>query len=90
MQALPDDQRIDSLERKVEEGFAETRAQILASERVLRGEITSVRTEITSVRTEVISARSDARQDFRTLLAVVFGMWTTTVLAVIGILLNHT
>jgi hypothetical protein len=82
MQALPDDQRIDSLEKKVEDGFAETRAQILASERALRGEITSVRTEVTS-------ASSDARQDFRTLLAVVFGMWTTTVLAVIGILLNH-
>lgn len=82
MQALSDEQRIDALQRKMEEGFGETRAQVLASERVLRGEITSVRGEITS-------ARSDARQDFRTLLAVIFGMWTTTVLAVIAILLNH-
>jgi hypothetical protein len=82
MQALSDEQQMDRLEKKVDKGFVEMRGQILASERVLRSEITSVRGEVTS-------ARSDARQDFRTLLAVVFGMWTTTVLAVIGILLNH-
>jgi hypothetical protein len=82
MQALSDDQhiaaieaKVDKLEKKIDAGFAEMRAQILASERALRGEITS--------------ARSDARQDFRTLLAVIFGMWTTTVLAVVGVLASH-
>jgi hypothetical protein len=75
MQAMSDEQRIDSLEKKIDKGFAETRAQILSSERALRGEIIEVRT--------------DARADFRTLVALVFGLWTATVLAVVGVLVAH-
>ena len=96
MQALSDDQhiaaiegKVDKLEKKVDEGFAKVdegfakvdrgfvrmQTQILSSERELRGEI--------------IAARSDARADFRTLIAVVVAMWTATVLAVVGILMAH-
>jgi hypothetical protein len=49
--------------------------KILCNERRLRGEI--------------IAARTDARADFRTLLGVVFAMWTATVLAVVGVLVAH-
>jgi hypothetical protein len=82
MQALSDERRIDLLETKVDEGFArmeqgftEVRTLIVSSERALRSEI--------------ISVRSEARADFRTLIAVVFAMWTATVLAVVGVLVSH-
>ncbi|MBS1887938.1 MAG: hypothetical protein JSU06_12200 [Actinobacteria bacterium] len=89
MQALSDGQhiaaieaKVDKLEKKVDDGFAAMRteaqamrAQILSSERALRGEI--------------VGARSDARADFRTLIGVVFAMWAATVLAVIGVLAAH-
>ena len=75
MQALSDDQRIETLERKIDKGFTEVRAQILSSERGLRGEI--------------IATRSEARADFRTLIAVVFSLWAATVLAVVGVLVAH-
>jgi hypothetical protein len=82
MQALSDDQRIDSLEKKIDDGFA----------RVDQG-LTEMRSEIKSsergLRSEILSARSDARQDFRTLLAVMIGMWTTTVLAVVAVLVDQ-
>jgi hypothetical protein len=82
MQALSDEQGIDALEKKidagfakVDHGFAEMRSEIKSSERGLR--------------TEILSARSEARADFRTLLAVVVSLWATTVLAVIGVLAAH-
>lgn len=89
MQALSDSQhiaaieaKVDKLEEKIDAGFAEmradsveVRAQIVSSERALRG--------------EMIAARSDSRADFRTLIAVTFGLWTATVLAVIGVLATH-
>jgi hypothetical protein len=82
MQALHDDERVDVLEKKIDKGFAETRADsgelramILSSERGLRGEI--------------IAARSDARADFRTLISVVFALWAATALAVVGVLAAH-
>jgi hypothetical protein len=89
MQALSDDQhiaaieaKVDRLEKKIDDGFAEIRTDsgevrslIVSTERAFRGEI--------------VAARSDARADFRTLIGVVFVMWTATVLAVIGVLLAH-
>jgi hypothetical protein len=89
MQALSDDQhiaaveaKVDKLEKKLDDGFAKVdqgfvnmQAQIISTERALRGEI--------------VTARSDARADFRTLIAVTFGLWTATVLAVVAILLQH-
>jgi hypothetical protein len=77
MQALSDEQGIDALEKKlddgfarVDQGFAEMRSEIKSSERGLRSEI--------------LSARSDARGDFRTLLAVVVSLWAATVLTVLA------
>jgi hypothetical protein len=60
---------------RLEKKVDEVRAQVLSSERGLRSEI--------------IAARSDARADFRTLLAVVLAMWTSTVLAVVAVLLGR-
>ena len=82
MEGLADKQRMDTLEKKMDEGFArvdrgfaEMRAQIQSSERALRGEIAEV--------------RSDARSDFRTLIGVVVAMWVATMLAVAGHLPIH-
>lgn len=75
MQVMSDEQRVDSLEKKIDKGFAETRAQILSSER--------------SLRSEIIAVRTDARADFRTLVALVFGLWAAWVLAVTGVLVAH-
>lgn len=76
MEARKDDQRIAVLEKKIDEGFAE-----------MRNEFREVRSEI---RVEVNAARSEARADFRTMMALVFGLWATTALAVVGILIRHT
>ena len=96
MQALSDEPRGEALEKKIDEGFAEMRAQIASSERALRGEIGSVRDEIGSVRgeigsvrDEIAAARSDARADFRTLFTVTLGMWVTTMLCIVGVLLQR-
>ena len=86
MQALSDSQhiaaieaKVDKLEKKIDDGFAKVEdgfasigEQIVASERALRSEIST--------------ARSDARADFLTLIALVFSLWTATVLAVVGVL----
>jgi hypothetical protein len=82
MQALSDEQKVESLEKKIDKGFAEMRAQITSSERTLRGEINGVRGEIAG-------ARSEARSDFRTLIALTFGLWGTTILCFVGVLLQH-
>lgn len=60
---------------KVDLRFEVMRTLILSSERALRSEIAA--------------ARSDSRADFRTLIAVVFAMWTATVLGVVGVLVGH-
>ncbi len=80
MQALSADQhiaaieaKVDRLETRIDVGFADMRTQIVSSERALRGEI--------------LAARTDARADFRTLIGVVFAIWTATVLTVVGVLL---
>jgi hypothetical protein len=90
MQAMSEEQKMDVLERKMDEGFAkmdakmdrgfaEMRVQIVSSERALRGEMTA----------EISSVRGDARSDFRTLIAVVVAMWVATVLMVVGHLPIH-
>jgi nitrate reductase NapE component len=75
MEARNDDQRIAVLEKKIDDGFAE-----------MRSEFKAVRTEIGN---EVNAARGEARADFRTMMALVFGLWATTALAVVGILIGH-
>jgi hypothetical protein len=92
MQALSDDQRIEALEKKIDDGFAEmrtefgtvrteVRTEIKASEKELRNEIKGSEREL---RAEIISARSDARGDFRTLVALVVSLWAATVLTVLA------
>ncbi len=59
MQAMSEDERIDDLKKKIDDGFrqdgrkmdrgfAEMRVQIVSSERALRGEITDLRGELTA------------------------------------------
>jgi hypothetical protein len=100
MQALSDDQhiasieaKVDRLEKKIDAGFAEmradsieVRAQIVSTERALRGEMVAA---TGGLRGEMVAARNDARADFRTLIGVVIAMWTATVLGVVGVLVNH-
>jgi hypothetical protein len=97
MQALSDSQhiaaieaKVDKLEKKIDDGFAKVdqgfakvddgfasmAEKIVASERALRSEIGA--------------ARSDARADFRTLIAVVFSLWAATVLTVVGVVVAQT
>ncbi len=77
MQALNDDQRIEALEKKIDAGFAEMRAEF----RAVRTEIKGTEREL---RNDIISARSDARADFRTLVALVASLWAATVLTVLA------
>jgi hypothetical protein len=86
MQAQAEDPQITTLEKKLERGFAETRAQIASTEHALRREIASTGSEL---RGEIISVRTDARADFRSLLGVVVAMWVTTILAIVGVLLAN-
>ena len=64
------EKKVDARFDKVDAGFAEMRRTIEASEARLR--------------TEIISARSDARSDFRTLVALVVSLWAATVLTVLA------
>jgi len=82
MQALSDGQhiaaveaKVDRLESKVDDGFARLETKLEGSTGALRAEI--------------LAARSDARSDFRTIIAVTFGMWVTTILCVVGVLLQQ-
>jgi hypothetical protein len=95
MQALSDEQhiaaieaKVDRLEKKIDAGFSEMRAesaavrtQIVSTERTLRTEIVAVGS---NARDESAAARSDARADLRTLLAVVVSLWAATVLTVLA------
>jgi len=66
---------VDKLEKKIDDGFA----------KVDRG-FAETRAQIVSSEQAV---RSDARADFRTLIAVVFSLWAATVLAVVGVLVSQ-
>jgi hypothetical protein len=84
MQALSDDQhlaaieaKVDKLEKKIDSGFAEMRADSIA----MREQIASSER---SLRTEIVAVRNDGRADFRTLVAVVVSLWAATVLTVLA------
>jgi uncharacterized protein YdhG (YjbR/CyaY superfamily) len=81
MQALNDDQRIEVLEKKIDDGFAEMHREFRTVRTEMRTEIKASEREL---RTEIISARSDARADFRTLVALVVSLWAATVLTVLA------
>jgi hypothetical protein len=81
MQALSDDQRIEALEKKIDDGFAEMRTEFKTVRTEVRTEIKGSEREL---RAEIISARSDARGDFRTLVALVVSLWVATVLTVLA------
>jgi hypothetical protein len=49
MQALSDEQQLERLEKKVDDGFADFRAEFRAIRAELRGEMSSVRGEIGSI-----------------------------------------
>jgi hypothetical protein len=70
MQAPSDEQQMERLERKVDDGFARLEKKIEDGTRELRAEI--------------LSARVDSRTDFRTLIAVVLSLWVATVLTVLA------
>jgi hypothetical protein len=73
---------VDKVEKKIDDGFAEIRKD--------SGEVCTVIVSTErALRSEIVAARSGARADFRTLIGVVFAMWTATVLAVIGVLVAH-
>jgi hypothetical protein len=80
MQALGDEQQVERLERKVDEGFAEMRAGF----ETVAEEFKAVRREI---RSEVMEARSDARADFRTLIGVNLTMLTAVIFGFAGIVI---
>lgn len=82
MQALDDNQRTEALVKKIDTGFAEMRAEF----KTVRTEIKGAEREL---RSEIIAARSDARSDFRTLIAVTIAMWVTTILCVVGVFLQQ-
>lgn len=46
MQAMSDDQQLEKLEKKVDDGFAETRAEFRAIRAELRGEISGINRSI--------------------------------------------
>jgi hypothetical protein len=79
---MNDEQRIGTLEQKIDSGFAEMRAEFVA----VRNQI--VATE-SNLRGEIDGVRADGRGDFRTLLAVVIAMWVATVLSVVALLAAH-
>jgi hypothetical protein len=49
MQAMSDEQQLERLEKKVDDGFAETREEFRAVRAELRGEVGSIRSELGSV-----------------------------------------
>ena len=75
MQALSDDQRIASLEKKIDDGFAEMRTEF----RAVRGELNDVRSEMqtefkavrTEMQTEFRAVRTETQADFKAVRAEV-------------------
>jgi phage tail tape-measure protein len=64
MQALSDDQRIASLEKKIDDGFAEMRTEF----RAVRGELNDVGTEM---RSEFKAVRGETQAEFKAIRAEV-------------------
>ncbi len=90
MQALSDEQQMERLEKKIDEGFARVDrgfAEMRVEFKAVRAEMrTEIRSAETGLRSEIGAARSDTRADFRTMFAGVFLLWAATVLAVVGVL----
>jgi hypothetical protein len=82
MQALSDEQRPERLEKKVDEGFAEMRAEFREVRREIRDECQSVREEL---RTEILANRSELSADVRMLVALVLGMFATVIFGLAGL-----
>jgi hypothetical protein len=88
MQALNDGQhiaaveaKVDRLERKVDGGFGRLETKIDAGFVEMRARVESTET---ALRTEINEVRSEARGDFRTLIAVILSLWVATVLTVLA------
>jgi molecular chaperone GrpE (heat shock protein) len=64
MQALSDEQRLASLEKKIDDGFAEMRTEF----RAVRGELNDVRTEIHA---EFKAVRGETQEEFKAVRAEV-------------------
>jgi hypothetical protein len=64
VQALSDEQRLPSLEKKIDEGFAEMRTEF----RAVRGELNDVRTEMHA---EFKAVRSETQAEFKAVRAEV-------------------
>jgi hypothetical protein len=82
MQALSDDQQMERLEKKVDDGFAAVRDEF----KEVRSEFKEFRSE---VRSEIQDVRSEARADHRTLLGVQLTTIVAMVLGFAGIILQH-
>ncbi len=82
MQAQSDEQRIDTLERKVDEGFAKVDEGFAE----MRREFKDVRADM---RQEINMVRSEARADFRTLIAILLPMYLTIILGFAALLLQR-
>jgi ribosome recycling factor len=63
MQALSDERRIESLEKKIDDGFAEMRTEF----RAVRGELNDVRAEM---QTEFKAVRTEMQTEFKAVRAV--------------------
>lgn len=86
MQALNDEQQLERLEKKVDDGFAAMRAEFKAVRAETRTELQGV---VRELRTEILAAQSNARGDFRTLIAILLPMYLTIILGFAAILLQH-
>jgi hypothetical protein len=85
MQALSDEQQIERLEKKVDDGFAETKSELRELSRGKRDDIHEVRGEIADVRGELGGLNRSIMAMWLTIMA----MWLTMILGFAGILLQH-
>jgi len=75
MQALSDEQQMERLEKKVDDGFA-----------AMKTEFREMRTDM---KAEFRAVRSEARSDFRLLLGILLPMYLTIILGLAALLLQH-
>ena len=78
MQALSDEQQLERLEKKVDDGFAEMRAEFRAIRTEMRAESASVRAEFGSVRAELGALA-------RTTFWGMIGLYATMIFGFVGI-----
>jgi hypothetical protein len=75
MQALSDEQRIEALEKKVDDGFSAVRAEFKAVRSEMREDLREIRSEIKAL--------------YRLVFQVFSGMTVTMILGSAAILLQH-